>query len=384
MRFEFATASRIVFGPGVLKEAAPLAAHQGRRVLVVTGSSPERAAPLFALLSGQGMATVAFSVRGEPSTTLVCDGATLALNERCDCVVGCGGGSVLDAGKAIAALMTNGCDPYKYLEVIGQGEKLAEPPAPYIAIPTTAGTGAEVTANAVLFAPQQRIKVSLRSPLMLPKAAIIDPELTYSLPADVTATTGLDALTQVLEPYVSNKANPLTDAFCREGLQRAARSLQRACARGDDPTAREDMALASLLGGLALANAKLGAVHGFAGLIGGMFPAPHGAVCACLLPVVMDINVRALRAREPGSATLKRYDDVAALLTGRDGAVAEDGVRWVEALVHQLNVPSLAAHGVTEADFAQLVAQVPKTSSMKGNPLELTADELAEILTRAL
>ncbi len=156
--------------------------------------------------------------------------------------VGCGGGSVLDAGKAIAALMTNGCDPYKYLEVIGQGEKLAEPPAPYIAIPTTAGTGAEVTANAVLFAPQQRIKVSLRSPLMLPKAAIVDPELTYSLPADVTATTGLDALTQVLEPYVSNQANPLTDAFCREGLRRAARSLQRACARGDDPAAREDMA----------------------------------------------------------------------------------------------------------------------------------------------
>ena len=169
--------------------------------------------------------------------------------------------------------MTNGCDPYRYLEVIGQGEKLATPPAPFIAIPTTAGTGAEVTANSCPVGSRAPDQGEPTKPYdAFEGLAIVDPELTYSLPSEVTATTGLDALTQVLEPYVSNKANPITDSFCREGLRRAARSLQRACEHGDDPMAREDMALASLLGGLALANAKLGAVHGFAGLIGGMFP----------------------------------------------------------------------------------------------------------------
>ena len=384
MRFEFATAARIIFGPGTLREAGPVVAQVGSRALVVTGRSPARADVLTSLLREQGVTTITFPVSGEPTTTLVRDGATLALNGHCDCIVGFGGGSVIDAAKAIAALMTNGCDPYRYLEVIGQGEKLATPPAPFIAIPTTAGTGAEVTANAVLFASEHRIKVSLRSPMMLSKVAIVDPELTYSLPAEVTATTGLDALTQVLEPYVSNKANPITDSFCREGLRRAARSLQRACEHGNDPAAREDMALASLLGGLALANAKLGAVHGFAGLIGGMFPAPHGAVCACLLPAVMEINIQALRARQPESDTLKRYDDIAGMLTGVDMAEAEDGAHWVQALVRRLNVPSLSGFGVTEADVARLVEQVPKTSSMKGNPIDLTADELTEILHRAL
>ena len=203
-----------------------------------------------------------------------------------------------------------------YVEIIGRGQALTKPSAPFIAIPTTAGTGSEVTRNAVLASPEHRVKVSLRSPLMLARVALVDPELTYDLPPALTASTGLDALTQLIEPFVCLRANPMTDGLCVEGMRRAARSLRVAFTDGQNKSAREDMAVASLFGGLALANAGLGAVHGFAGPIGGMFPAPHGAVCAALLPHVMTANIRALRQRAPGSEALRRYDKVARLLTG--------------------------------------------------------------------
>src|SRR5205807_1153012 len=174
---------------------------------------------------------------------------------------------------------------------------------------------------------EHHVKVSLRSPLMLPKVALVDPQLTYDLPAELTASTGLDALTQLIEPYVSCKANPLTDSICAEGIRRAARSLRPAFDNGTDKSAREDMALASLFGGLALANAGLGAVHGFAAPIGGMFPAPHGAVCAALLPQVMEVNLRALRQRAPQSEALARFVEIARILTGRAEADANDGVK---------------------------------------------------------
>ena len=278
MRFEFATATRVIFGAGVLREVGPLGSEMGHRALVVMGRSVERAAPLLDVLTAEGMGLVTFSVVGEPTTEVAREGTEQARQAACDLVIGFGGGSALDTGKAIAALLTNGGDPLDYLEVIGKGRPLTQPCAPYIAIPTTAGTGAEVTRNAVLLSPEHRVKVSLRSPLMLPRLALVDPELTVSLPPETTATTGLDAMTQVMEPFVSNKANPLTDALCREGMRCAARSLRRAYEHGDDPVARADMALVSLFGGLALANAKLGAVHGFAGPLGGMFPGPHGAI----------------------------------------------------------------------------------------------------------
>jgi len=255
-------------------------------------------------------------------------------------------------------------------------------------VPTTAGTGTEVTRNAVLASPEHRVKVSLRSPLMLPRLALVDPELTHTLPPPVTASTGLDALTQVVEPFVSHRANPLTDAICREGMRRAARSLRRAYESagepGDDAAAREDMALTSLFGGLALANAKLGAAHGFAGPLGGMFPAPHGAVCGRLLPHVVAINVRALQERLPESAALHRYDEVAQILTGNGSATADDGVAWVQELCDALEVPPLAAYGVTEEDFPALIEKGSVSSSMQGNPIQLTPDEMWEILARAL
>lgn len=384
MRFEFATATHILFGPGTLAEVPALAQGMGRKALVVTGRSTNRAEPLLRGIAERGMDALTFPVHGEPTTDIVCEGSKEALAAGCDLVVGLGGGSALDAGKAVAALVTNGCDPYEYLEVIGKGRSLHEPPVPYIAVPTTAGTGAEVTRNAVLLAPDHKIKVSLRSPLMLPRLAVVDPELTYNLPAALTASTGLDALTQVLEPYVSRMANPVTDAFCLEGLGRAARSLRRACEQGNDPAAREDMALTSLLGGLALANAKLGAVHGFAGLIGGLFPAPHGAICARLLPFVMEANIHALQERQPGNDALQRYDDVARMLTGDESATGADGVAWVLSLVEDLHVPPLSAYGMTVADFPALIETVAKTSSMKGNPIPLNPSELEAILTRAL
>ena len=346
--------------------------------------STGRLAPLLDQLRAHGVAATTFSVPGEPTTAIVAEGARQARADGCDVVIGMGGGSAVDAGKAIAALLTNRGDLLDYLEVVGRGKQLGQPPAPYIAIPTTAGTGSEVTRNAVLGVPEQRVKVSLRSPLMLPRVALVDPELTYDLPAAITASTGLDALTQCVEPYVSRQANPLTDAVCREGMMRAARSLARAYHAGGDTAAREDMAVASLCGGLALANARLGAVHGFAAPLGGMFPAPHGAVCARLLPLVMAANVQVLRERQADSPSLARYDDVARILTGNAGARADDGVAWVRALCAELAIPPLAHYGLAEADIPAVVAQAQRASSMQGNPIALTEAELADILRQAL
>ena len=384
MRFEFATATRIIFGAGTLKEVGPLAAEMGRRAFVITGKNPERAAPLLADLAAHQVETVTFAVPGEPTTDLVREGTRQAREAGCDLVIGFGGGSPLDTGKTIAVLLTNTGDLLDYLEVIGKGQPLSQPPVPYIAIPTTAGTGSEVTRNAVIASPEHGVKVSLRSPMMLPRLALVDPELTYSVPPDVTASTGLDALTQVIEPFTCNAPNPLTDAICREGMRRAARSLRRAYERGDDVAAREDMAVVSLFGGLALANARLGAVHGFAGPLGGSFNAPHGAICGRLLPHVMAVNVQALQERLPGSEALHRYDEVAQILIGSSKATARDGVAWVQALCEALHVPPLSAYGVTPADFPSLVEKTAASNAVKGNAIPLTAEEMTEILTRAL
>ena len=383
MRFEFATAGRIVFGPGSLNEAGPLASAYGTRALVVTGRVPQRAEPLLTLLARHRVETTVFAVDGEPTTGSITEGASVARESRPAVVIGFGGGSAIDAAKAIAALATNEGELLDYLEVIGRARPLERPPLPCLAIPTTAGTGAEVTRNSVLASPEHRVKVSLRHPLMLPAAALVDPELTFDLPPAITASTGLDALTQLIEPYVCNRANPLVDALCEEGLRRSARSLRRAFENGRDTAAREDLALASLFGGLALANAGLGAVHGFAGPVGGMFPAPHGAVCAALLAPVMEANLRALRSRSPDSPALLRYDQVARLLTDCGHATADDGVAWVDRLVHDLQITPLRSYGLTMAEVPSVVEKAARASSMKANPVVLTHEELAAILQAA-
>jgi len=383
IRFEFATTSRIIFGRGTLKEVPALATQMGGRPLVVTGKNTERAAPLLDLLKTTGMQPLTFGVPGEPTIEMTLEGVQLARKKACDVVIGIGGGSVIDAAKAIAALLTNTGDIMDYLEVSGQGQPLTQASAACIAIPTTAGTGAEVTRNSVLASTEHRVKISLRSPTMLPDLAVIDPELTYSMPPSLTASTGLDALTQILEPFVSLQSNPLTDALCREGLKRAARSLRRAFEKGSDTAAREDMAIASLFGGLALANSKLGAVHGFAGTMGAMFSIPHGVICACLLPHVMEVNVKALQRR--GTLEfLSRYDEVARLLTGKPDAGATDGIDWIHDLCNALDVAPLFEFGITEAHFPEMIAGAKRASSMKGNPVELTDEELIEILRKAV
>ncbi len=302
----------------------------------------------------------------------------------CDLVIAIGGGSAIDAGKAIAAMLTNEGELLDFVEVIGRGKTLPYRPAPFIAIPATAGTGAEVTRNAVLSSPEQRVKVSLRSPLMLPRLAVVDPELTYGLPPALTASTGLDALTQLIEPYVSCRANPIVDGFCVEGLQRVSRSLRVACFTGHNKAAREDMALAGLFSGIALTNAGLGAVHGFAAPIGGMFPAPHGAVCAALLPHVMAANIRALRERAPDGNALRRYGEIGQLLTGKTTATPDKGVEWVGELVAELGIPRLSSYGIEKKHVGELTEKASSASSMKGNPTVLTAEELADVLDAAI
>ena len=383
MHFEFATANRIIFGPGCLNQVGPLAAELGQRALVVTGSRVERADRLIGLLTKPGLACKCFSVSGEPSVESLMQGLDAAGLHKCDLVLGIGGGSVIDTGKAIAALLNNSGDVMEYLEVIGNGQPLQQPPVPYIAIPTTAGTGAEVTRNAVLKSTRHAVKVSLRSPLMLPNIALVDPELTLSMPPSVTAATGMDALTQLLEAMVSKKSNPLTDGICREGLLRAAGSLKIAYLEPDNLKARNDMSLASLFSGLALANAGLGAVHGIAGPLGGMCAAPHGSACARLLPIVSAANVTALQNRQPGSAALERYRTAARLLTGDGSATVNDGIEWLCGLCTGLRIPTLSECGFKEDQISQLVHQAQQASSMKGNPVELTAEELEEIIRSA-
>jgi len=384
MNFEFATAARIAFGAGKIREIGSLVRGYGRNALVVTGKNLNRANKLFELLKAEGINITVFSVSGEPTIKVVEQGMAEGRAANCEFVISMGGGSVIDAGKAIAAMLTNEGDLLDYLEVIGRGRALTKGSAPFIAIPTTAGTGSEVTRNAVLASAEQRVKVSLRSPLMLPALALVDPELAYDLPPAVTASTGLDALTQLIEPFTCNRANPMTDAVCRDGIVRAARSLGVAFRDGGNAGAREDMAVASVFGGLALANAGLGAAHGFAAPIGGMFPAPHGAVCAALLPQVMAVNLRALRSRSPGGETLKRYDEVARLVTGRASAEADDGVRWIAGLVRELRIPGLSAYGVSSQHTGELVAKAAQASSMKANPIQLTSQELASVLEASL
>jgi alcohol dehydrogenase class IV len=376
-RFEFATAHRVVFGEGSVRDVPAAAAAFGRRALLVAGASGERAQALRTELEAVGIACTPVPVAGEPSIAMI-----RAAPRDAEMVIAIGGGSALDAGKAMAAMLTNPGDPLDYLEVIGRGLPLRNPAAPCIAVPTTAGTGSEVTRNAVLASPENGVKASLRSAGMLPRLAVVDPELTLGLPRAITASTGLDALTQLIEPYVSVKANPMTDALCVDGIRQAAWALPRAWSDGTDREARTAMAWASLLGGMALANAGLGAVHGFAAPVGGMFPAPHGAVCAAILPHAIKVNVRAVRSRAPEK--LARFDEVACLLTGRSGATAAEGVEWIAQLVRRLEIPPLRHYGISSADIPALVEKASKASSMKGNAIELTTEELTEAISAAV
>jgi alcohol dehydrogenase class IV len=377
--FDLTVPRRVVFGPGRADELAALVLPLGREVLLCTGSDPARHSHLLGGLDPVAVVTVPH----EPTVDDVRTATWEARTAGADAVVAVGGGSVLDLGKAVAVLLGNGTDPLDHLEVVGRGMPIEQPSVPYVAVPTTAGTGAEATANATLRSPEHGIKASIRSPHMVAAVALVDPLLTLACPPTVTASSGLDALTQCLEPYVSPRANPATDAVAVEGLRRGALALRHAYEDGYHREAREEMALCSLFGGIALANAKLGAVHGFAGVVGGMVDAPHGAVCAALLAPVVEANVRALREREPDSPALRRYAHVARLLTGRDDATVEDAVEWLRETVAVLHVPPLGEVGLEPAKHAEVAEKAARSSSMQGNPVRLTEQELMSVLQAA-
>ncbi len=378
--FAFATAGQIVFGAGQSRRLGELIADWGTRVFVCTGSRPDRHRSMLDALT---MPTVSFAVSGEPTIDLARTATAAAREAGADVVVAIGGGSVIDLGKAVAMLLGNGGDPLDYLEVIGAGRAVTAPSVPFAAAPTTAGTGAEVTANAVLSSPEHGLKASLRARTMLPALALVDPTLTLDCPSALTAGSGLDALTQCLEPLVSRNANPITDSLALQGLQRAAVGLRAACADGADLAARTEMSLCSLLGGMALANAKLGVVHGFASAIGALVNAPHGAVCAALLAPASRANVAALLERDPGNPALDGYRRAAVTLTGRASASAEDGIDWIAETVDMVGISPLSGLGVAASLHDDIVARTLRASSTKGNPIELTAAELHAVLADA-
>ncbi len=383
MHFEFATSGRIIFGNGTLRKLGEIAPKLGRNALIVAGSGSVPLGDLFAILESSTVSWEIFRVGHEPDVPTIQAGIAQAKVVKSDLVIGYGGGSSIDSAKAIAALMTNPGSLMDYLEVIGDGKKIAKSPAPLIAIPTTAGTGAEVTRNAVIASPEHNVKVSMRDAKMIPKISIVDPELTYTMPPSVTASTGMDAFTQVIEAFVSNRANPLTDAIAREGIQRGARSLLAAFKDSKNKTAREDMALTSLFGGLALANSGLGAVHGFAGPIGGMFKAPHGVICAILLPYVMKYNVKAIEELSKDDGIRERYLEIARLVTGDPDATIEKGVAWIKKLAEDLGIPRLHEIGIEKKDFNRIIEKSKVASSMLKNPVILKERILEAILTEA-
>jgi alcohol dehydrogenase class IV len=383
LNFEFTAPTRVIFGCGAIAKIPQLIGGKGKRILLVTGKSSARATPITDKLTLVECKVSHYTIEGEPTIETVEKGVDIARDGECQLIVGIGGGSVIDASKAIAALAPNQGKLSDYLEVIGAGKELEADPLPFMAIPTTAGTGAEVTKNAVIHSPEHRVKVSLRSPLMFPDVAIVDPELTITMPPEITATTGMDALSHLLETFVCNHPNPMTDAWCRVGLRRIATSLRLAYDNGSDIQARTDMSLASMLGGMALANVKLGAVHGFAGPMGGMFPVPHGSACAALLPAVMEINIREVK-RENLSDSLARYDELGHILTGNPDAKAEDGIRWIREMVKYLKIPALSTYGLTSSAFTTLSEKAKNASSMKGNPVVLKDSDLFEILEKTI
>ena len=404
--FEFTTASRTVFEIDAFETRAvklitDLAkqenatidsdAHPG--ILIVCGESDRFSAPLKQKLKEEAnVESVVFHCpKGEPTVQSAIDCTKLASENMCELVVAVGGGTAVDTGKCVAAMLTNGGaerDIYDFLEVVGKAMPIEKRPRPFVAIPTTAGPGAELTKNSVLEAGDR--KVSMRHPLMLPDLVIVDPKLTVQMPRDVTAHTGLDALTQCIEPYVCNSPNPVTDSLSMSGIKLGAKSLRRCLEQPEDINARTDMALCAMYGGMALANAKLGAVHGFSGTLGGLLHAPHGAICAALLPHCVKMNVKLLETRvmdeNPQSAKegLRRYEEVANACLGKDDATVAELVKWIEDLVSFCGVPKLSTFGMKDEDVSESVSKSMQSSSMKGNPVALTVEELEEMLRNAM
>jgi len=392
VQFESSTAPLIVFGPGSLDQLGGHASRFGNRAWLVTGSEAlERAGAMErveAQLRSHGVSSARQVVSAEPDLETIDRGHRNAREAGCDHVIGIGGGSVLDTAKAVAVLLGNGGEAIDYLEVVGRGRKLDQPGLPCIAVPTTAGTGSEVTRNSVIADPVNHTKASMRHEHLLPRVALLDPTLTWGLPAAVTARSGLDAMIQLIEPYVSRRSHPMIDVLALEGIRRSARALPRAYANGHDAEARADMMLAANWSGMALAHCGLGACHALAGPLGGSYPIAHGMACAATIPYVIAANLRACERDPNGPETIRRHEDVARAMGLSEGRTpletAGKAAEHMGQLIRELEVPNLAAAGVSRAAFPDLIARAKRTSSMQANPVDLTDEELNEILERAM
>lgn len=368
--FGFATAGTIRFGRGVMAEAAPFAGSY-LRVLLVRSASVAAADSLARDLrkSGEVLELIA---KGEPDLPAIFAHLEDARPFAPDLIIAIGGGAVIDLGKALAALIPAPHGPLRYLEVVGEGKPLDKAPLPLIAIPTTAGTGTEVTRNAVIGVPDAARKVSLRDPRLYPTLALIDPDLCQSCPRSVILASGLDAITQVIEPFISSRANPMTDALCRDAIPRGLAALRRLMDHNDSGV-WDDMTLTSVYGGLALANAGLGAVHGFAGVIGGQTGAAHGAICGALLVPVLQANLAAAQGD-----TAARIEWVIDRISDEFGSMSA-----LQSWARGHGLPQLQNCGVAPGSHQQIAEDARGSSSYKANPVDLDMDALLGILANA-
>jgi len=381
--FEFATSSQIIFGRGSIAKLETVLPKEVKRILVISGRHNAENNPVMQALVGRDLEIHTIILSGEPESGFIDEQAKIARKSHSEWVIAIGGGSVMDAGKAIAMLAANGGETLDYIEVVGRGQKFTRPALPMVAIPTTAGTGSEVTKNGVIIVREKSAKASLRSPLMIPRVALIDPELMVSLPPYPTAYTGLDALTQVLEAYLTQKANLFVDSLCENAMRMGFSALPKVFANGSDLDAREEMAYVSLVGGIALANAGLGAVHGFAAALGGMFDIPHGVICACFLPVVFETNYLALKKANKKHPTLQKYGKIAEL-----AGYGENGLEALFTRLYELRelfeIPGMRKFEVERSMAGEIADLTANTSSIRGNPVALSRNDLIEILMKCV
>jgi len=389
--FFFAATPHIHFGAGKRSQLSSIIRPYGHRVLLVTGGASFDRSPLCQSLLDElkGQFDLhRISISGEPSPQQVDDTVAECSAAPPDCVVAIGGGSPVDAAKAIAGLLPSGDSVMEYLEGVGHGKIYSGPSTPFIALPTTAGTGGETSKNAVLSViGKNGFKKSFRHEQLVARHIILDPELTLSCPAKVTAACGMDAFTQLLESYLSRHASPMTDALALSGMQKVARSLPAAIADGANLSARADMLYASSVSGLTLANAGLGSVHGLASPIGACFPIPHGEVCGSLLFEATRLNIEAMQSREPDNIGLCKYAEAGRIMSNDhslgDEAARQQLLTLLEQWTTEFHMPLLSDYGITEDDIPELIAHA-SSGSMKTNPVTLTDTEAGALIQSRL
>ncbi len=380
VEFDYRAPGQIVFGTDAIQRIPDLVRDFPKKVLLITGKDRLRAGDVEEILKRNRFEVFSVSIIAEPTDTSLTHCVSVAQQDKVGWVIAVGGGSVIDSGKIISVMINNPGKVIDYVEIIGAGKPLERKALPFIAVPTTAGTGTEVTKNAVIRSLNKQVKISMRDEKLIPRIAVIDPKLTMSMTPELTAQTGLDALTQLLEAYTSKMSNPFTNMVCREGLSLVSRSFLKAFDDGMDIRARSDMALAAMYSGMALANAKLGAVHGIAGPLGGMFPIPHGAACAALLPYVIRMNVELLQ-NDGDHELLCKYDDAAGILC--EGGLGKL-LAWLDSINQHMNIKPLSKFGVGPTDIRMIAMKASQSSSMKGNPVELTLEQIEEIIYSAI